>query len=148
MTESGEVNFEDRISRHVILKEFFVDKTTPYFDSYVKKYSDLPFLVKLEPCENGYRTGMMLRASDFPDHLGITQNAEWYPVLLDEADGGMVIPNGCIGSRWNNEGKWNLRNEDLRTGKAYTPLLSVMDRKSDFLCIHLVQCSKVVEEFQ
>ena len=120
---------------HVILKEFFVDKTMPYFDSYVKKYSDLPFLVKLEPCENGYRTGMMLRASDFPDHLGITQNAEWYPVLLDEADGGMVIPNGCIGSRWNNEGKWNLRNEDLRTGKAYTPLLSVMDRKSDVAAV-------------
>ncbi|MDD4419292.1 MAG: molybdopterin-dependent oxidoreductase, partial [Bacteroides graminisolvens] len=102
---------------HVILKEFFVDKTTPYFDSYVKKYSDLPFLVKLEPCENGYRTGMMLRASDFPDHLGITQNAEWDPVLLEEADGGMVIPNGCIGSRRNNEGKWHLRNHDLRTGK-------------------------------
>ena len=32
----------------MILKEFFVDRTTPYFDDYVKKYTDLPFLVRLE----------------------------------------------------------------------------------------------------
>lgn len=116
---------------HVILKEFFVDKTTPYFDAYVKKYSDLPFLVKLEAYEGGYRTGMMLRASDFEDKLGVEQKSEWYPVLLDELSGEKVIPNGCIGSRWNNEGKWNLKNEDLRTGKKYTPRLSVMDNKDE-----------------
>ncbi len=34
---------------HVILKEFFVDRTTPYFDEYTKKYTDLPHLVVLEP---------------------------------------------------------------------------------------------------
>ncbi|OJV34922.1 MAG: nitrate reductase subunit alpha [Bacteroidia bacterium 43-41] len=114
---------------HVILKEFFVDRTTPYFDSYVRTYSDLPFLVKIEPCENGYRAGMMLRASDFDDNLGMTKQPEWYPVLLDEESGGLVIPNGSIGTRWNEKGKWNLRNEDVRTGKAFTPLLSVMDKK-------------------
>lgn len=118
---------------HVILKEFFVDKTTPYFDSYVKKYSDLPFLVKLEAYEGGYRTGMMLRASDFKDNLGIEEKAEWYPVLLDEQSREKVIPNGSIGARWNNEGKWNLKNEDLRTGKEYTPLLSVMNDKEDIV---------------
>lgn len=114
---------------HVILKEFFVDRTTPYFDSYVRKYSDLPFLVKLEPYEGGYRTGMMLRASDFEDNLGIEKQPEWYPVLLDENSGEKVLPNGSIGSRWNEKGKWNLRNEDVRTGKEFTPLLSVMDTK-------------------
>lgn len=36
---------------HVILKEFFVDKCTPYFDNYVRRYSALPFLVKLHPTE-------------------------------------------------------------------------------------------------
>lgn len=116
---------------HVVLKEFFVDKTTPYFDSYVKQYSDLPFLVKLEAYEGGYRTGMLLRASDFDDNLGVQKQPEWYPILLDESNGEMVIPNGCIGSRWNDQGKWNLRNEDVRTGKKYEPLLSVIDKKDE-----------------
>ena len=118
---------------HVILKEFFVDKTTPYFDSYVKQYSDLPFLVKLEAYEGGYRAGMMLRASDFDDNLGVENKAEWYPILLDETNGEKVIPNGCIGSRWNNEGKWNLKNEDVRTGKEFAPLLSVIDKKENVI---------------
>ena len=34
---------------HVILKEFFVDRQTPYFTDYTKKYTDLPYLVALEP---------------------------------------------------------------------------------------------------
>ncbi|WP_349829050.1 nitrate reductase subunit alpha [Brevibacterium litoralis] len=34
---------------HVILKEFFVENTTEYFDHYVKHYTDLPFLVELAP---------------------------------------------------------------------------------------------------
>ena len=33
---------------HVILKEFFVDRQTPYFTDYVKKYTDLPYLVALD----------------------------------------------------------------------------------------------------
>jgi nitrate reductase alpha subunit len=111
---------------HVILKEFFVDKCTPYFDNYVRRYSDLPFLVKLHPTEEGsYVADRLLRASDFADKLGIKNKAEWYPVLCDEQSGEWVVPNGCIGSRWNNEGKWNLKCEDVRTGKEFLPRLSV-----------------------
>ena len=33
---------------HVVLKEFFVDRQTPYFTEYVKTYTDLPHLVRLE----------------------------------------------------------------------------------------------------
>lgn len=114
---------------HVILKEFFVDRQTPYFDTYVKKYSDLPFLVKLEKEGDSYKSGMLLRASDFSDHLGIEEHTEWHPVLLDETTGEQVVPNGTIGSRWNGTGKWNLRWEDVRTGKAFIPQLSVIDQK-------------------
>jgi nitrate reductase alpha subunit len=32
---------------HVILKEFYVDKETPYFTEYAKQYTNLPFLVVL-----------------------------------------------------------------------------------------------------
>ena len=38
---------------HVILKEFFVDRQTPYFVDYTKKYTDLPYLVALEPGPDG-----------------------------------------------------------------------------------------------
>ena len=33
---------------HVVLKEFFVDRQTPYFTEYVKTYTDLPYLVRLD----------------------------------------------------------------------------------------------------
>ncbi|MFD8552360.1 nitrate reductase subunit alpha [Streptomyces fradiae] len=36
---------------HVTLREFFVDRPVPYFTGYVKRYTDLPFLVVLEQAE-------------------------------------------------------------------------------------------------
>src|SRR2546422_5950918 len=33
---------------HVILREFFVDRTVPRFVDYVKRFTDLPFLVTLD----------------------------------------------------------------------------------------------------
>lgn len=118
---------------HVVLKEFFIDKKTPYFDQYVRKYTDLPFLVKLEKYGDGYKPGMLLRANDFSDNMGIEKQPEWYPVLIDENSRKKVIPNGVIGSRWNDEGKWNLNWKDLRTNKEYNPMLSVLDCKEDVI---------------
>lgn len=116
---------------HVVLKEFFLDKRTPYFDEYVRKYSDLPFLVKLEKTGDAYQAGALLRASDFEDRLGAGQNAEWHPVLIDESTGKLVVPNGTIGSRWDGSGKWNLKWEDARDGDSFVPLLSVLDRRHE-----------------
>ncbi len=43
---------------HVILKEHYVDRQTPYFTEYLKSYSDLPFLVALDQNDDGsYRPG-------------------------------------------------------------------------------------------
>ena len=39
---------------HVLLKEFFVDREVPFFTDYVRTYSDLPFLIRLEAPEEGY----------------------------------------------------------------------------------------------
>ena len=36
---------------HVILKEFFAERQTPYFEEYLKRYSDAPFLVVVNPGE-------------------------------------------------------------------------------------------------
>jgi nitrate reductase alpha subunit len=118
---------------HVVLKEYFVDKTTPYFDEYVKKFTDLPFLIKLKKEGDGYVSDQLLRASDFADNMGIAASPEWYPVLRDEENGEMVLPNGSIGSRWNDEGKWNLKNEDVRTGKPFTPRLTVYPDCDDII---------------
>ncbi|GAA3342053.1 hypothetical protein GCM10020358_35670 [Amorphoplanes nipponensis] len=50
---------------HVILKEFFVERRTERFTDYVRKYTDLPYLIALEPLEGGgYRPGKFLTAAD------------------------------------------------------------------------------------
>ena len=32
---------------HVILKEYYIDKETPYFKEYTKEVTDMPFLVRV-----------------------------------------------------------------------------------------------------
>lgn len=96
---------------HVILKEFFVDRQTPAFLSYVKAYTDLPYLVRLEPSEAGYRPGKFVTAADLPELApDETENQEFKPVLLDSVTGGPVIPAGSLGHRFGESslGRWNL----------------------------------------
>jgi nitrate reductase alpha subunit len=118
---------------HVILKEFFLEQKTAYFDEYVRQYSDLPFLVKLEKHEKGYVAGALLRASDFADKLNVDQSPEWKPVLRDENSGELSVPNGTIGSRWDKSQKWNLEMKDARTGKEIQPLLSVHGKHDEVI---------------
>ena len=102
---------------HVILKEFHVDRQVPYFRDYLRKYSDLPLLVRLVPQEGAYVAERLLRASDFDDGLGQGNNPEWKTVALDERSGEVVVPTGSIGFRWgpdgrDDAGKWNLEEKD------------------------------------
>ncbi len=103
---------------HVILKEFHVERTVPYFDDYARQYTDLPLLVQLK--HNGARlvADRYVRASDFDDRLGQDNNPDWKTVALDETSGTVVLPNGSIGFRWGekdgNVGKWNLETRDAR----------------------------------
>src|SRR3546814_787735 len=55
---------------HVILKEFFLERQVPYFTDYVKKYADLPFLVKIEEGPDGARPGKFLTAEDLVEQSG------------------------------------------------------------------------------
>ncbi|QDJ11604.1 Respiratory nitrate reductase alpha chain (plasmid) [Roseomonas mucosa] len=111
---------------HVILKEFFVDRQVPYFQDYVRKYSDLPFLVLLEKRDEGLVAGRMLRAADLPDALGQKNNPDWKPVVIDEATGAVVAPQGTAGFRWGEQGKWNLEPRDGGDGHEIRPLLSLL----------------------
>ena len=97
---------------HVIMKEFHVDRQVPYFRDYLRRYSDLPMLVRLVPQEGGYVPERLVRAADFEGALGESNNADWKCVAVDEASGEIVAPLGSIGFRWGEEGKWNLEEKD------------------------------------
>jgi nitrate reductase alpha subunit len=93
----------------VILQEFFVDRTTPYFDDYVKRFTDLPFLVRIDDDGSALHPGKMLTAADLEEYAG-EENAAFKPVLLDAGTGDAVVPNGSLGHRFGEagEGRWNL----------------------------------------
>ena len=93
---------------HVILREFHLDKPVPYFTEYCRQFSDLPFLVRLEESAAGLAPGRLLRASDIPGALGETNNPDWKPVAFDELSESVVAPQGSIGFRWGEKGRWNL----------------------------------------
>ncbi|MGF9645933.1 nitrate reductase subunit alpha [Paenibacillus sp. MABNS29] len=108
---------------HVILKEFYVDQQVPYFMDYVKKFTDLPFLVILEKHGDALRSGRFLRASDLGDAQEL---AEWKTVVWDAASGAPMVPSGSQGFRWDQDNRWNLDLENP-DGTVVDPLLSFID---------------------
>lgn len=109
---------------HVVLREFFIDRSTPRFLDYVRKYTDLPFLITVDEGADGVAVpGKFLTAAD----LGNTdEGAEFRTVLLDSA-GEPVVPNGSLGDRFgaNGAGRWNLDLGDVE------PLLTLYGRTDD-----------------
>ena len=108
----------------VILTEFFVDRRVPFFVDYVRRFTDLPFLVTLtENAEHGgLVAGKFLTESDLG---GQDKESAWKTVLLDAATGQPVVPNGSMGFRYGEGGvgRWNLDLGDT------VPALSVRDAK-------------------
>lgn len=107
---------------HVLLKEFFVERSVEFFTDYVRTYTDLPFLVRVEDGQGqhagSYVAGKFLTAAD----LGASDPEDaWKTVLLDDATGEPVVPNGSMGFRYaeSGVGRWNL---DL---EGVTPALSM-----------------------
>ena len=95
---------------HVILREFYLNRTVPYFQDYARRYTDLPMLVRLVRQGERYVPERLLRAGDFVDGLGETNNPDWKTVALDAA-GAPVVPHGSVGFRWGETGKWNLESK-------------------------------------
>ncbi|MET3141383.1 UNVERIFIED_ORG: nitrate reductase alpha subunit [Arthrobacter sp. UYEF10] len=95
---------------HVMLKEFFVDREVPFFTDYVRQYTDLPFLVRLERRDDGSLTpSKFLTALDVRGEAG-AEDAAFRTVLFDKKTGRTAVPNGSMGFRYSGsgEGKWNL----------------------------------------
>ncbi|MBL8547831.1 MAG: nitrate reductase subunit alpha [Hyphomonadaceae bacterium] len=101
---------------HVILTEFHRDREVPYFKDYVRRYTDMPLLVRLVKKDGRYVPERLLRASDFDGALAQNNNPDWKTIGIDEATGNPVVPTGSIGFRWGEEGKWNL--EEKTAGGA------------------------------
>ena len=97
---------------HVILKEFYVNKQSQYFQDYVTRYTDMPMLVMLEPGEKVLNQGRFLRAADLVDNLGEDNNPDWKTIAINSKDQRLTSPNGAIGYRWGEKGKWNLEQKD------------------------------------
>ncbi|MEU2388731.1 nitrate reductase subunit alpha [Streptomyces sp. NPDC012461] len=98
---------------HVVLKEFFVERDTPYFTDYVKRYTDLPFLITLDEREDEpgvLAPGKFLTAADLGGEHAGAEHAAFRTVLLDAADGRPVVPGGTLGDRFaeSGAGRWNL----------------------------------------
>ena len=97
---------------HVILKEFHVDQPSAYFTDYVRRYTDMPMLVMLEEDNGKLTQGRFLRAADLVDNLGEDNNPDWKTIAIDRNGDRLVSPNGAIGYRWGQKGKWNLEQKD------------------------------------
>src|SRR3546814_960568 len=72
----------------------------------------MPLLVRLEKRADGRLVPeRFLRASDLGG-LGEANNPEWKTLAYDEASGELAIPNGSVGFRWGEKGKWNIEEKD------------------------------------
>ncbi len=108
---------------HVIVREFYLERQSDYFTDYAKRYTDLPFVVVLEKRADPqipYVPGRFLRASDFGLEV---KNADWKTMLYDDAGQRFCVPNGSIGFRWDDSGRWNLNLRDA-DDRPLSPQLS------------------------
>jgi len=124
---------------HVVLKEFYFDRRSAYFDDYARRYTDLPMLVMLKrqtgaDGQERLVPDRYLRASDFNGRLGQANRPEWKTVAFD-TEGRAVLPQGSIGFRWGHDteagrgdaGKWNLEAREARHGHEVKLKLSVLE---------------------
>ncbi len=126
---------------HVLLTEFYVKKNYDFFLDYVKKYTDLPFLVKLDYEDGEYKPGKFLRLSDLDPseyadpRYGNEKNPEWKLLVYDANTKRIRLVNGSIGYRWddNNSGKWNLKLEDPVTGTKIDPVLTFLGMQDEVI---------------
>ncbi|TDQ37831.1 nitrate reductase subunit alpha [Thiopseudomonas denitrificans] len=112
---------------HVIFKEFHLENPSEYFTDYVRRYTDMPMLVLLEQHAEGYKPTRFLRAADLDNNLGQDNNPEWKTIALDSTTDEFVSPQGSIGYRWNEKGKWNIEAREGGEGREVKLQLSLLD---------------------
>jgi nitrate reductase alpha subunit len=119
---------------HVALREFYLDRASPYFTDYVRQYSDFPLLVTLSERDGRLVPDRMLRAADLPGAMGETNNPDWKAVGIDEITGETVCPLGSSGHRWGEEGRWNLEQKDGK-GREIRLALSLAENHDEIASV-------------
>ena len=117
---------------HVLLTEFYRDRSVPYFEGYARSFTDASFLVRLDevpgspgPTGATFRPAKFLTASDVDAEVrsgeypvgpagALGEHPEFRPVLLDGAADLLTVPNGTLADRWSDDGigRWNLDLDD------------------------------------
>ncbi|WP_335342967.1 nitrate reductase subunit alpha [Sedimenticola selenatireducens] len=120
---------------HVALNEFHIKKQDPYFSEYVRTYTDMPMQVMLRKDGDRYVSGRFLRATDFDKNLGESNNPEWKTVVYDEVSKAFVVPNGSVGFRWGEEGKWNLLPKNAANQADIEAELTCIDSRDDVVSV-------------
>ena len=118
---------------HVVLKEFHLDNPSEYFTEYCRKTTDMPHLVMLKTRGNAFVADRFLRASDLADNLQQSNNPEWKTLVINENTNEMIVPNGSIGFRWGEDGKWNIQATDSADGSDIKARLSLIENADKVL---------------
>ncbi|MDG4892440.1 nitrate reductase subunit alpha [Mesorhizobium sp. WSM4976] len=128
---------------HVVLKEFFLDRKTPYFEDYCRRFTDMPMLVRLRKDGDRFVPDRYVRQSDLPSapksgrKAPKSNRAAWKTVAFAEESDDLVAPQGSIGYRWpadgEEKGRWNLEEKDGETSKEVRLGLSLVERRDDVL---------------
>ncbi|KIL51233.1 nitrate reductase [Jeotgalibacillus alimentarius] len=113
---------------HVILDEFYEKKKEPLFINYAKQYTDMPFMIMLEKEGDALKAGRFLRAADLGQDV---EHADWKPVLFDESVNELIVPNGTMGQRWEEEKDWNLILEK-EDGSFVQPALTMSEHGGEW----------------
>jgi len=116
---------------HVVLREFHLDRQAEYFEDYCRRYTDMPMLVRLVKKNGHYVPDRLLRASDFKGGLGESNNPEWKTVAKDGRSGEIVAPQGSVGFRWGEQGKWNLEARDGKGRDVELEMSLILDGEHD-----------------
>lgn len=113
---------------HIILKEFYAERQVPYFINYLKRYTDMPFLVRVE---DG-KPGKYLRSNTLKAYQN-DENGDWKLLMWDKNSASPRSPQGTIGYRWaqKEKGKWNLNLVDGSTGDPMEPELSFLESNDE-----------------
>jgi nitrate reductase alpha subunit len=132
---------------HVIFREFHIERPSAYFTDYVRRYSDMPMLVKLVKRGDAWVADRFVRASDFSGALAQQNNPDWKTVGFDEASGRVVVPNGSIGFRWGqSDGKWNLEQCNAESGEEVRLCLSLLEGRDAILPVAFPYFGGIVSE--
>lgn len=70
-------------------------------------------------------------AADLAGALGQDNNPEWKTVAWDQRSEHLVAPDGSVGSRWGEKGKWNLEQRSGTSGEDAELCLSLLGRHDE-----------------